>query len=108
MVDLQTDCLNISHEFWGKNFLLVSQPMLYHKSFLFYLRRSCRGGTPAAGTTCTGLFSERGESARGFTGKRYPPAQKKEARKVPGESLACPLRFQNAIPAPYAKFPQQG
>ena len=61
--------------------------MFYHRSFLFYCPRSCRGGTPAAGTTRTGLFLERRENARVFTGKLYPPAQKKEARKGPGNRL---------------------
>ena len=73
--------------FWRNNFLLVFQPVFYHRSIFFYLRRSCRGGTPAAGTTRTELFLERGESARVFTGKLYSPAQKKEARKGPGNRL---------------------
>ena len=73
--------------FWRNNFLLVFQPVFYHRSIFFYLRRSCRGGTPAAGTTRTELFLERGERARVFTGKLYPPAQKKEARKGPGNRL---------------------
>ena len=61
------------------------------------MNRSCRGGTPAAGTTRTELFLERGERARVFTGKLYPPTQKKEARKGPGNRLyvryACKTPF---------------
>ena len=33
---------------------------------------------------------------------------KEGSKKRARESLTCPLRSQNAIPAPYAKLPQQG
>ena len=33
---------------------------------------------------------------------------KEGSKKRAWESLACPLRFQNAIPAAYVKLPQQG
>ena len=40
--------------------------------------------------------------------KALSTGPKEGSKKRAGESLACPLRSQNAIPAPYAKLPQQG
>ena len=77
-------CWKVIHK---RTFDWFSLWLLYHRSFFFYLHRSGRGGTPAAGTTRTELFLEHRENARVFTWKIYPPAQKKEARKGPGNRL---------------------
>ena len=88
--------------------MLVFQPMYYHRSFKFYLHRSCRGGTPAAGTTRTGLFLERRENARVFTGKLYPPAQKKEARKRAWNRLHVRYAPKTRILLPTLSFRNRG
>ena len=65
------------------------------------------------GHACGGHIAHR--VVRGTSGARprfhwivLSAGPKEGSKKRALESLACPLRSQNAIPAPYAKLPQQG
>ncbi len=106
LIGLWTDCFNIvidlleTSRYLFFNFKLIIWFFLY----LPLMPRGHACGRHNAHGAVSGTWRKRPR----FHFKFRPSAQKRESKKRAWESLASPLRSQNAIPAPYIKLSQKG
>ena len=86
-----------------KNKLLVRKKA-FRKSE--YIERKVFSGFPTDCFTIDPFSSISAAHAAGALPSFVGPKRRKQEKGL--ESLECPLRSQNAIPAPYVKLPQKG
>ena len=105
LIGLWTDCFNIvidlleTSRYLFFNFKLIIWFFLY----LPLMPRGHACGRHNAHGAVSGTWRKRPR----FHFKFRPSAQKRESKKRAWESLASPLRSQNAIPAPYTQLLQK-
>ena len=87
MAALRTDCFSVGHQFFGNNLLFIFLLEFYYPIFSLRSCRECTSAPPAVGHDAHRVLPKKNITARDLTGKLSPPAQKKEARKGPGNRL---------------------
>ena len=87
MAALRTDCFSVGHQFFWNNLLFIFLLEFYYPIFSLRSCRECTSAPPAVGHDAHRVLPKKNMTARDLTGKLSPPAQKKEARKGPGNRL---------------------